>query len=356
MLNKLLSILLFPLSLLYGLISYIRNKLYDLEVLNSVEFSLPVISVGNLNVGGVGKTPHVEYLIRLLSDYKTATLSRGYKRNTTGFYLANETSTINDIGDEPMQYKSKFKKLLVAVDEKRVRGIKTILKSNPETKVILLDDAYQHRAVKPGINILVTDYSKMYINDIVLPSGRLREWAVGSKRADIIIVSKTPDILSPLDIRRIKEDLHPEPYQEIFFSYTKYGALTPFTETALKTCVEKPKNCSVLLVTGIAKPQPLFYYIKDTYNEIEHLKFTDHHNFTETDVENIKTSFNNLYGNNKLIITTEKDLMRLSLPKIKEQIDELPFFYLPIEVCFHGKDKEEFDTKILKYVKANTRS
>ena len=153
-------------------------------------------------------------------------------------------------------------------------------------------------------------------------------------------------ILSTTDVR----------YQEIFFSYTKYGELTPITETAFKMVVEKSKNCSVLLVTGIAKPQPLFYYIKDKFNAVEHLKFPDHHNFTSTDIENIKASFNNLYGNNKLIITTEKDLMRLSLPKIKEQIDELPFFYLPIEVCFHGKDKEEFDTKISKYVKANTRS
>lgn len=354
--NKLLSILLFPLSLLYGIVTYIRNKLYDLEILNSIEFNLPVISVGNLNIGGVGKTPHVEYLIRLLKDYKTATLSRGYKRNTSGFHLADDSSTIYDIGDEPLQYKNKFNDLLVAVDEKRVRGIRNIVKLHPETKVILLDDAYQHRAVKPGINILVTDYSKMYINDIVLPSGRLREWALGSKRADIIIVSKTPDILSPLDIRRIKEDLNPEPYQEIFFSYTKYGELIPFTEAASKTCIEKPKSLSVLLVTGIAKPQPLYYHIKDGFNEVEHLKFQDHHNFCDADIESIKTSFNNLYGNNKLIITTEKDLMRLSLPKIKEQIDELPFFYLPIEVCFHGKDKEEFDTKILKYVRANTRS
>lgn len=354
--NKLLSILLFPLSLLYGIVTYIRNKLYDLEILNSVEFNLPVISVGNLNIGGVGKTPHVEYLIRLLKDYKTATLSRGYKRNTSGFVLADDLSTIYDIGDEPLQYKNKFSDLLVAVDEKRVRGVRNIVKSNPETKVILLDDAYQHRAVKPGINILVTDYSKMYINDVVLPSGRLREWAIGSKRADIIIVSKTPSILSPLDIRRIKEDLNPEPYQEIFFSYTKYGELIPFTEAASKNCIEKPKSLSVLLVTGIAKPQPLYYHIKDSFNEVEHLKFQDHHNFSVADIETIKTSFNNLYGNNKLVITTEKDLMRLSLPKIKEQIDELPFFYLPIEVCFHGKDKEEFDTKILKYVRANTRS
>ena len=336
--------------------TYLRNKLYDFELLKSTEFSIPVISVGNLNVGGVGKTPHVEYLVRLLNEYKIATLSRGYKRTTKGFIEANDNSTINDIGDEPLQYKNKFNQIIVAVDEKRVRGIQTIKKKHPETNIIILDDAYQHRAVKPGINILVTDYSKLYIDDMILPSGRLREWSIGSSRADIIIVSKTPDILSPLDWRRIKEDLNPKPYQEIFFSYTKYGNLVPYTTNAQTINFQDHINCSVLLITGIAKPTPLFYNLKDQYHIVEHLKYPDHHNFNTQDIENIKTAFANLYGNNKLIISTEKDIMRLSLPEIKEQIEELPIFYLPIEVCFHGNDKEEFDNKILKYVRANTKS
>lgn len=354
--NKLLSILLYPISLIYGLATYLRNKLYDFELLKSIEFSLPVISVGNLNVGGVGKTPHVEYLIRLLNGYKIATLSRGYKRATKGFIVANENSTINDIGDEPLQYKNKFNQIIVAVDEKRVRGIQTIKKKQPETNIIILDDAYQHRAVKPGINILVTDFSRLYINDHVLPSGRLREWSMGSSRADIIIVSKTPEILSPLDRRRIKEELNPKPYQEIFFSFTKYSDLIPFTLNAQKIDYHTQNNCSVLLITGIAKPTPLLYHLKDQYHTVEHLKYPDHHNFNAQDIENIKSKFVDLFGNNKLIITTEKDIMRLSLPEIKEQIEELPIFYLPIEVCFHGNDKEEFDNKILKYVRANTKS
>lgn len=333
-----------------------RNKLYDFELLKSIEFSLPVISVGNLNMGGVGKTPHVEYLIRLLNGYNIATLSRGYKRITKGFIQANENSTINDIGDEPLQYKNKFNQIIVAVDEKRVRGIQTIKKTRPEIQLIILDDAYQHRAVKPGINILVTDFSRLYIDDYVLPSGRLREWSIGSSRADIIIVSKTPEILSPLDRRRIKEELNPKPYQEIFFSYTKYSDLIPFTLNAQNIDYQNQNNCSVVLITGIAKPAPLLYHLKDQYQTVEHLKYPDHHNFSTQDIENIKSKYVALFGNNKLIITTEKDIMRLSLPEIKEQIEELPIFYLPIEICFHGNDKEEFDNKILKYVRANTKS
>lgn len=346
----------YPISLLYGFITYIRNKLYDYDVLKSNEFKLPVISVGNLNVGGVGKTPHVEYLIRLLDEYNIATLSRGYKRTTKGFLIADNNSTIYEIGDEPLQYNTKFKTVIVAVDENRVRGIKKIKETNPETNIIILDDAYQHRAVKPGINILITDYSKLYINDLVLPSGRLREWSIGSNRADIIVVSKTPSILSPIEIRRIKSDLNPKPHQEIFFSYTKYGHLIPFTEITQSHLLENKEKCSVLLITGIAKPSPLFYHLKNQYNIVEHLKFSDHHNFSPSDIEQIKKSYTNLFGNNKLIITTEKDIMRLSLPEIKEQLNELPIFYQPIEVCFHGNDKIEFDEKILKYVRANTKS
>jgi tetraacyldisaccharide 4'-kinase len=306
-------------------------------------------------VGGVGKTPHIEYLIRLLDNYKLATLSRGYKRKTSGFYLADENSTANTIGDEPKQIQNKFPEVIVTVDEKRVNGIQQIKNLFPKTQVILLDDAYQHRAVKPGINILITDYSKLYINDTILPSGRLREWAIGSNRADIIIVSKTPTVISPIDIRRIKEDLSPKPYQEIFFSYTKYSTLTPFTDICQSLNFPPAKINSVLLITGIAKPDSFYYYIKGKYQTVEHLAFDDHYLFQKEDLETIKNSFKDLYGNNKVIITTEKDIMRLSLPEIYNELKELPIFYIPIEICFHGNDKEEFDNKILKYVTANSR-
>ncbi len=357
-LSKLLAIFLYPLSFLYGLATYLRNKCFDLDIFKSIEFRLPIISVGNLSVGGVGKTPHVEYLIRLLlrEQFKTATLSRGYGRLTSGYYISDNNSTIFEIGDEPMQFKRKFQEITVAVDEKRVRGIRNIIKESPVTQVIILDDAYQHRAVKPGINILVTDYSKLYIDDHVLPSGRLREWAMGSDRADIIIVSKTPSILSPIDLRRIKEELNPKPYQEIYFSYTKYSELIPFTKAAIEFSENISSSNSVLLITGIAKPLPLYYYLKDKYTHIEHLKFPDHHYFTSKDIETIKNTFISLYGNNKLLITTEKDIMRLSLQEIKENIEDIPLFYLPIEICFHGNGGEEFDSKIIKYVKSNTRN
>lgn len=354
---RILYILLYPFSLIYGFITFLRNKFYDWNIFQSIEFEFPVIVIGNLNVGGVGKTPHTEYLIRLLKEkYKVATLSRGYKRDTDGFVLANQNSSASEIGDEPLQFRKKFGDIIVAVDEKRVRGIQTIKSKFPETQIILLDDAYQHRAVKPGINILITDYSKLYINDTILPSGRLREFAIGSNRADIIIVSKSPEVLSPIEIRRIKHDLNPKPYQEIFFSYTKYQDIQPFTDCVKSNEIEDSKNHTVLLVTGIAKSDSLYYYLKNKFHSIEHIKFDDHHMFNNNDLENIKTTFNELYGKNKIIITTEKDIMRLSLPEIYDKIKELPIYYIPIEICFHGNDKEEFDNKILKYVTANSRN
>ncbi len=351
---KILNILLYPISLIYGTVVFLRNKFYDWAILKSTEFSFPVIVIGNLSVGGVGKTPHTEYLIRLFSNYNVATLSRGYKRSSSGFVLADDTANANTIGDEPLQFYKKFKSIKVAVDEKRVRGIEKLKSLIPELQIVLLDDAYQHRAVKPGINILITDYNRLYINDTVVPSGRLREWSVGSNRADIIIVSKTPSILSPIDIRRIKEDLKPKAYQEIFFSYTEYQKIEPFTESAKKLSIENEKEHSVLLVTGIAKADPLFYHLKNNFHSIEHIKFEDHHNFNLQDIETIKDKFSSFYGKNKIVITTEKDIMRLSLPGIFEDIQEIPIYYIPIEIQFHGNDKEEFDNKILKYVTANS--
>ncbi len=352
-----MNILLFPFSLIYGFILYIRNTFYDWKIIKSTAFNFPVIAVGNLTLGGVGKTPHVEYLIRLLKeDFNVATLSRGYKRSTKGFHLSTKNSTVTDIGDEPLQYKLKFTTVPVAVDEKRVNGIKKIKEIHPETNVVLLDDAYQHRAVTPGINILVTDCSKLYINDNVVPSGRLREWSSGSDRADIIIVSKTSNVLSPIDKRSVKEKLNPKPHQEVYFSYISYGAITPFTNAAHHFLNKIEKSYSVLLLTGIAKAAPLFYKLNNEYSLVKHIKFSDHHNFTNADISDIKEQYNSLYGNNKIIITTEKDIMRLSLPKILNQLQDIPIFYIPIEICFHGNDKEEFNKQILKYVTANSRN
>jgi tetraacyldisaccharide 4'-kinase len=354
-LKKAIYILLFPFSFIYGLLLYLRNKFYDWNLFKTTSFDFPIISVGNLNLGGVGKTPHVEYLIRLLNkNYKIATLSRGYKRNTSGFFLSNNNSTVAEIGDEPLQYKLKFKNILVAVDEKRVNGIKKIKEIHSETHVILLDDAFQHRAVNPGVNILITESNQLYVNDYVVPSGRLREWSYGSKRAGIIIVSKTSDTLSLDEKKRMIEELNPLPHQKIYFSYIKYGEMTPFTNIAHNVIKEIGKNFSILLLTGIAKSESLLNELKTQFSSIEHLKFSDHHNFTDSDIADIKTRFKNLYGNNKIIITTEKDIMRLSLPKTLEQLQDIPIFYIPIEICFHGNDKEEFDKQILEYVTTNS--
>lgn len=352
--REILGILLLPFALIYGLIIFFRNKLYDWQIFSPKEFDFPVIVVGNLNMGGVGKTPHIEYLIRLLkSDFKLATLSRGYKRETHGFQMASSKSTILEIGDEPLQYQHKFDDVLVAVDEDRVNGIKILKEKFPNLQVVLLDDAYQHRSVKPRINILITDYSKLYVNDFIVPTGTLREWAFGSKRADIIIVSKTPNILSPIDQKGIKDRLKPKPHQKIYFSYTKYGSIIPFTKAGQNIDLETTKVDDVLLVTGIAKPSPLFYFLKEKFNTVEHLKFSDHHNFTTSDIEKIKAASVDVYGKNKMIITTEKDRMRFSLPVIAEQIQELPMFYLPIEVGFHGEEGEEFNKEILSRITKN---
>jgi len=355
--HKSFSIILFPFSLIYGLILSIRNKLYDWNIFKSISFSTPIISVGNLSLGGTGKTPHIEYLINLLSpNLKIATLSRGYKRKTKGFLLSNENSTIEDIGDEPLQYRLKYKDIIVAVDEKRVNGIKEIKRIHPETETILLDDAYQHRSVKPGINILITEFNKLYCNDYVIPSGRLRELPAGSKRADIIIVSKSLKKLSNSERNQIIKALSPDSSQSVYFSFIEYGKIKAFTSRAKETVCNESHKSDLLLLTGIAKPAPLVEKLTQDFNSIEHIKYSDHHSFTKLDITNIKDTYQNIESNNKIIITTEKDIMRLSLPSILKQIQDIPIFYIPIEICFHGDDKKEFDQKILDYVATNSRN
>ena len=353
--EKLFTSLLFPFSLVYGTITYLRNKFYDSGIFRSKTFDFPIIVVGNLNLGGVGKTPHVEYLIRLLKNtFKVATLSRGYKRKTTGFLLADSASTANTIGDEPLQYKKKFNTIPVAVDEKRVRGIQLLKEKHAELNTIILDDAYQHRAVKAGISLLITDYNNLYVNDSVLPSGRLREWKCGSKRADIIIVSKSPNNLSLEKRTKTIQNLNPKPHQTVFFSYLKYGVLTAGNEVAKKTTTTD-KNTSILLITGIANPSPLLNELKQHYKYIQHVTFRDHHEFTNKDITYIKEQYKQL-PNNKIVVTTEKDFMRLSSPEIESRLNNIPLYYIPIEVDFHGDDKKNFDSQILNYVRENSGS
>jgi tetraacyldisaccharide 4'-kinase len=318
-------------------------------ILTCERFEIPVISIGNLSLGGTGKTPHIEYLIRLLRErFRIATLSRGFGRETDGFILATKESDVKVIGDEPLQYVRKFDGIKVAVDEKRARGINELTGKFPDLDAVLLDDAYQHRYVKPGLSILLTDYHHMYHDDFVVPSGRLREFRYGAHRADIIIVTKTPKIFSPITRRRILEDLKPEAHQKIFFSYIKYGGPVPVYN--VPSCTFPNKFTSLLLFTGIANDYPLKEHLSRYCSNIITMKFNDHHQYTIRDIEKIKKTFDDLPTQSKVIITTEKDVMRVKTDELTPLIKKLLLFYLPIEIDFHDKDKPAFNTAIVDYV------
>lgn len=355
---KFIRAILFPFSLLYGIAIFFRNFFYDIGIFASESFDISVISVGNLSVGGTGKSPHIEYLIRLLKpENKIATLSRGYGRVTRGFLTATQASEAVEIGDEPKQFKQKFPEIGVAVDSNRVEGIKNLLENDLSLNVILLDDAFQHRAIKPGLSILLTDYHKLYIDDFLLPAGNLREWKKSADRADIIIVTRIPEHFSPMEKRIIKEKLNPQPYQKIYFSFIKYGDFISLNKKPGQKLFGKElyfeRKFSVVLVTGIASPLHLFDYLKNKVSEITHLKFRDHHRYSLADLKYFKQIFNNIATDNKIILTTEKDAMRLALPQYREIINELPIFYIPIEIGFHDKDEEEFNEQIKSYVRKN---
>jgi len=352
---QLFQIILFPLSLCYGLIMVCRNFFFNLGLIPSEKFPLPVINVGNLSCGGTGKTPHIEYLIRLLSPkYFVATLSRGYGRESNGFIIGSKRSRAKYIGDEPLQFAKKFEAIKVAVDEKRKRGIKFLLKKYPSLGVILLDDAFQHRFVKPGFNILLTDYHNLFTEDYLLPSGSLREPRSGARRADTILVTKTPKIFSPITRRRIIEEILPRPNQVVLFSYIKYG--NPTLVYRYSSFVYPPVVSKILLFTGIADDYPLKEHLKRQCGELVVLKFSDHHWYTQKDIENILKAFKDLPTQKKVIITTEKDMMRLKTPDLSTILKAIPLFYIPIEIAFHGNDQEKFDNLILAYVEKNKRN
>lgn len=354
--NTFVKVLLYPVWLLYGVAVFIRNKLYDFNVLQSQTFHLPVISVGNITVGGTGKTPHTEYLISLLKrDFKIAFLSRGYKRKTKDFIVATEQSSADVIGDEPLQVKRKFPDLTVAVDRNRVNGIKKLTENIPDLDIVLLDDAYQHRSVDPGINILLVDYNRPINEDTLLPVGRLREPASQKKRADVIIVTKVPRNLSPMNKRILVYNMEALPHQKIFFSTIKYGDLKPvFSGQKLTKSMNDIKN--ILLVTGIADPGSLVDYLTSMKKEVERVTFSDHHNFTSSDVASIIRRYDAIPGDSKIIITTEKDAARLSNDSLNVTENKPEAWaYLPIEIEFMPNEGESFDSYVLHYVKNNSR-
>ena len=307
---KLLRFLLFPFAILYDVITRVRNWFFNIGILKSTSFDIPVIAVGNLSVGGTGKSPQIEYLIRLLKDdYNIAVLSRGYKRKTEGFQLVNDTHTAEDVGDEPLQFYKKFKTAItVAVDADRTNGIQQLLKRKNPPEVVLLDDAYQHRKVTASSYILLTKYSDLFVDDFLLPTGNLRESRRGAKRAKVIVVTKCPESLSKAAQEKIVRKLNPKPYQKVFFTTIAYDENLKGAEDLT---IDDLKDKEVLLVTGIANPTPLLSFLKEKKISFKYLNFPDHHNFTQQDIENIKKSYEALASQQKIILTTEKDYMRL---------------------------------------------
>ncbi len=340
---------------MYSVAIAIRHLLYDIGIFKRQSFPLPVISIGNLSMGGTGKTPHTEYLIRLFREkYAVATLSRGYKRKTSGFLLADAQSKVVDIGDEPKQFFTKFSNIKVAVDEKRVRGIRRLLAMEQPPDVILLDDAFQHLSVKPGLNILLSDYHHLYTKDYLFPTGNLRDNKQSAKRADIIIVTKTPSVFSPFIADELYDKIKPKVHQQLFFSHLKYGKLKPVLKNG---SFPVPKSLSsVLLVAGIANTYPIKEYIKPQCNVYIELNFPDHHHYTEKDYQLIEQKFNDIIGKNKIIVTTEKDAVRFRDSEYLRNFEQIPLFYLPVEVAFHSTKGISFDEMMLDYVRKNQRN
>ncbi|MFR9165836.1 MAG: tetraacyldisaccharide 4'-kinase [Dysgonomonas sp.] len=354
---------LIPLSWLYGLVVYVRKKLFDWGVLKHEKFDIPVISIGNITVGGTGKTPHVEYLVRLLKNsFNVAVLSRGYKRKTKGFVLATNSATYKDLGDEPYQIKEKFFDITVAVDEDRRRGIEKLLSMKDSPDVILLDDAYQHLYVKPSLSILLTDYNRPMHKDRLLPAGRLRENADNIDRANIVIVTKCPSELKPIDMRIIRHDLNIYPYQTLIFTTVKYGNLVSmFGQTDLFSKEEQPlemiRDRNVLLLTGIASPEPILEELKNYTDSVRSVNYPDHHDFTSDDIRNIEEKYKELNDPHAITIVTEKDAVRLMHREDLSDKLKRSLYYLPIEISFLNKeDKIIFNKKVYSHVRKNSRN
>lgn len=351
-----INYLLTPLSFLYGIGVKIRNLLFDWGILPSVEYPVPVISIGNLTVGGTGKTPHTEYLIRFLEDnFRVAVLSRGYKRATTGFILASEESTSQTIGDEPYQMMRKFPDIIVAVDSNRRRGIQNLLSLPKDEKpdVILLDDAFQHRYVNPSLSILTTDYYRLFNKDALLPAGRLREPKSGRNRADIIIVTKCPTDLAPINFRIVQEEMKLLTHQKVFFTCIKYEQPEPVFQSGdrdlfISRNIEKEDE--ILLVAGIASADRFVEEVNNQSDHVTTMIFPDHHEYDQQDIRKINEAFDKLTGTDKYFLTTEKDAVRLlNNPYIPEEWKEI-LFYLPIKIGFINQPEISLGSLVEKHI------
>ena len=351
--------LLAPFSFAYRIVVGARNKFFDWKILQSEKFDVPVISVGNLTAGGTGKTPHVEYLIDLLRDkYEVALLSRGYKRKTRDFILASPNSAVKDIGDEPYQVKTKFPDIHVAVDANRRHGIRQLLEkeTSKNVEVVLLDDAFQHRYVIPGINIVLIDYNRPIYEDSLMPAGMLREPASSLERAHAVIVTKCPWDIKPIDFRVVTKHLGLRPYQRLYFTRFSYGDMRSFRNPhECKSLSTLSPHAHILLVTGIASANPLVEKLREYTENIIHMKYGDHHNFTCAELRGISEEFAKIDAEDRLIITTEKDAARLSTYSLDESLVN-NLYVLPIEVEFLQDQKKSFDKYIIDYVSKNSRN
>ncbi len=344
---KSFRILLLPFALLYWLVISIRNWLYKKNIFRSTHFGLPVICVGNLSVGGTGKSPMVEYLVEMLEDnFKIATLSRGYKRKTKGYSLANDNSTALEIGDEPMQFHLKFPDLPVAVGEKRIEAIPQLLHDKPRTQAIILDDAFQHRSIKAGLNILLTDYNNLFTRDFYLPTGDLRDVKSSYKRAEILVVTKCRPDLSEEEKKKIIKEINPLPGQHVYFTAIEYGEIYHIKAKRTSSLSEKKE---VLLVTGIANPGSLKKLLEEQSKSYYIMQYPDHHIFTVDDLNDIKKKFDSMQASSKMILTTEKDAVRLA--KFQKDITDLPLYVIPVQHRFLFDEGEKFNVLVINFIK-----
>ena len=344
-----------PVSFIYGTAVRWRNILFDKGIFKSTSFQLPVICVGNLTVGGTGKTPHTEYLVKLLQEqFNIAVLSRGYKRKSRGFHIADTNNTVKDLGDEPYQIKQKFPNITVAVCKQRVKGIKRLLKSDITPEVIILDDAYQHRYVKAGLNILLTDQHRLIYEDHLLPYGRLREGFEGRDRADIVIVTKCSPGITQEEMRHIEQGLRLNSDQQLFFSTFRYGDLLSVWGDNTRKMSAFTENTNVFLLTGIANPKPILNLLHKTKAEITSICYPDHHHFTPGDISHINKKFNTLsQSGDSLILTTEKDASRLKFVQGLSESVLKHLYYLPIEIEILNNQQATFNNTIIEYVRQN---
>jgi tetraacyldisaccharide 4'-kinase len=343
---KSFRVLLLPFAILFWFAVVIRNWLYDKKIIKSVSFGLPLICVGNLAVGGTGKSPMVEYLVKhLKSRFKVATLSRGYKRKTKGYALAKNETTAIDIGDEPMQFHLKFPDVPVAVGEERLDAIPQLLHDRPETQAIILDDAFQHRIVNAGLNILLTDYNNLFTRDFFLPTGDLRDQRSSSRRAQIIIVTKCKNNLTDEERTKIIKEINPLPHQHVFFTCISYGTPYHITKRDFRFFDERTE---VLLVAGIANPRPLKTFLEERIEAYYMMSFSDHHIFSMQDWKDIQKRFDSIEAEKKIILTTEKDAMRLL--KYSEEMNGMPFYVLPIEHKFLFHQENEFNDIVIRFI------